>query len=166
MFRLAKLSFTIILSIFIFNTSFAQRKRLPFDVVVKTNDSKRFHGSLAAVNGTELVLIDNENLEQHLSYTKIKSIKVFKNHKDVGYGLITSALAAAAIVAGQTADDANVAVAIAVGGTVTVVGLSLLLHNVIHGAEASMKSSKEKIDYLSVNEKLSKYILKDPSVKP
>ena len=164
--RLAKLSFTLILSVFFFNTSFAQKKRVPFDVVIKTSESQRFHGSLAAINGAELVLVDNKDLEQHVSYTKIKSIKVYKKHKDVAYGLITSALAAAAIVGGQSVDDANVAVVIAVGGTATVVGLSLLLHNVIHGPEATLKSSKEKIDYQSVSQKLGNYVLKDQSVKP
>lgn len=164
--RLTKLSFTFILTVFVFNFSYAQKKRIPFDVVIKTTENQRFHGSLAAINGAELVLLDRKDVAQHLSYTKIKSIKVYKKHNDVAYGLVTSALAAGAIVAGQSVDNSSAAVAIALGGTVAVVGTSMLLHNVIHGPEASLKASRGTIDFQSVNQKLGKFVLKDASIKP
>ena len=84
----------------------------------------------------------------------------------MGYAIVTSALAAGAIVAGQSANDGNVATLIGVGGTISVVALSMVLHNVIHGAEVTLKADKEKIDYQSVNTKLSKYLVKDLSIKP
>ena len=164
---LAKFSLTIILTLFVCNTSFAQKQqRSPYDVLVVTAEKQRLHGTIAAINATELVLVDRKDIAQHIEYAKINRIKVFKKHADVGYAIVTSALAAGAIVAGQSANDGNVATLIGVGGTISVVALSMVLHNVIHGAEVTLKADKEKIDYQSVNTKLSKYLVKDLSIKP
>lgn len=162
----AKLSLTFALVIFISTIGYAQKRRIPNDVVVTTLEKKRFHGSLAAINASELVLIDHQDQQKRIKFEQISRVKVYKKHKDVGYALVTSALAAAAIVGGQAVNDGNVATAIAVGGTVTVVGLSMVLHNVLHGPEVSLKAGKDKMDYLTISEKLGKYILKDASVKP
>lgn len=163
---LAKLSFTFALTMFVSTISYAQKRRIPNDVVITTLEKQRFHGSVAAINATELVLIDNKDRQHRITFEQINRVKVYKKHSDVGYGIITSALAAGAIVGGQAVSDSNVATAIAVGGTIAVVGLSMVLHNVIHGAEVSLKAGEDKIDYQTLSEKLNKYILKDSSVKP
>ncbi len=164
---LAKLSFTIILTLFICSISVAQKThRSPYDVLIVTAEKQRMHGTIAAINATELVLIDSKDVAQHIDYKKINRIKVFKRHADVGYAIVTSALAAGTIIAGQTAGDGNVATAIAVGGTISVVALSMVLHNVIHGAEVTLKANKEEIEYKTVNAKLSKYVFSSSSVKP
>ncbi len=164
---LAKLSFTVILTVFICNISFAQQKRRPaFDAVVITVEKQRIHGTIGAINGAEMVLVDGNNIAHHLDYTKIDRIKVYKKHTDIGYAAVTSALAAGAIIAGQSANDGNVATLISVGGTIGVVALSMVLHNAIHGPEASIKAKKEKIDYQSVTAKFSKFVLSDSSIKP
>jgi len=59
-----------------------------------------------------------------------------------------------------------VAVIVGVGGTAAVVGLSMVLHGVIHGPEVKMKASRETIDYKTVSEKLTKYIVNDASLRP
>lgn len=156
---LVKFSFAICFSLFIFNTSYAQsKKRAPYHAIVITEDIK-YHGRIAAINEGELVLTDKKDVSQQISYDKISSIKVFKTHGDIGYTVVTAALATGTIVAAQSIDDSNTAVLVGVGGTAAVVGLSMVLHNVIHGAEVKMKASKEKIDYSTVAEKLKKYVV-------
>lgn len=163
---LAKASFTIFLLLFITSITYAQKKkRAPYNAIVNTNEV-RYHGKISAINQTDLVLIDRKDVAHQIPYGKINRIKIFKTHSDVGYAVVTGALAAGTIVAGQSVDDANVALLVGVGGTAAVVGLSMAFHNVIHGAEAKMKASKEKIDYNTVSQKLSKYVVNDTSVKP
>lgn len=161
---LAKLSCTAILTLIFFNISYAQKKRIaPYNAVVMAE--KRFHGKIIAINEIELVLVDRKNVVQNISFQKISRIKVYKAHKDVGYAIVTGALAAGTIVAAQAIDDANVAMLVGVGGTAAVVGLSMVLHNVIHGAEVKMKSTKEKIDFDNVSKKLTPYIVNDAALK-
>lgn len=160
---LAKSSFTILLMLFIVNISFAQkRKKVPYNAVIIA-EGKRFHGKISSITETHIVLTDKKDVAQNIPYQNINRITIHKSHSDAGYAVITGALVAGAIVAGQSVDDANVAVLVGVGGTAAVVGLSMALHNVIHGAEAKMKAKKEKIDYTSVSQKLSKYIVSDNS---
>lgn len=163
---LAKASFTICLILFATNISYAQKKkRVPYNAVVNTKDV-RYHGKISAINQTDLVLVDKKDVTHQIPYGKINRIKIFKAHGDVGYAIVTGALAAGTIVAAQSIDDANVALLVGVGGTAAVVGLSMALHNVIHGAEVKMKAGKEKIDYNTVSQKLSKYVVNDTSVRP
>lgn len=163
---LVKSSFTILLTLLIVNISYAQKKkRAPYSAVVNT-EGKKIHGKIASINETELVLVDRNEVSQRIPYQGITRIKVLKAHSDIGYGIVTSALAAGTIVAAQSVDDSAVAVAIGVGGTAAVVGLSMALHSVIHGAEVKMKANKETIDYKTVTEKLSKYIVNDASLRP
>lgn len=163
---LAKSSFTIFLMLFIISISYAQKKkRAPYNAVIIA-EGQRFHGKITAINESNLVLVDKKDIAQNISYQKINRIKVYKTHSDIGYAVVTTALVAGTIVAGQSIDDANVAILVGVGGTAAVVGLSMALHNVIHGAEAKMKASREKIDYSTVSQKLSKYVVSDTSAKP
>ncbi|MGV3545703.1 MAG: hypothetical protein ACO1N4_01490 [Pedobacter sp.] len=156
---LVKSSFTIFLMLLFVNISYAQKKkRAPYHAVVIAEDVK-YHGKITAINQTELLLVDKKDIAHQISYNKINRIKVFKTHGDVGYAVVTGALAAGTIVAAQSIDDANVAMLVGVGGTAAVVGLSMVLHDVIHGAEVKMKASKEKIDYNSASQKLSKYVV-------
>lgn len=141
------------------NISYAQKKKRTAYHAVVIADDVRYHGKITAINQTELVLIDKKEVTHQLSYNKINRIRVFKTHGDVGYAVVTGALAAGTIVAAQSIDDANVAMLVGVGGTAAVVGLSMVLHDVIHGAEVKMKASKEKIDYNSVSQKLNKYVI-------
>lgn len=156
---LVKYSFTIFLSLFFINISFAQKmQRPPYSAVVIV-DGKKIQGKITAINESDLVIVDKKDVAQNIPYQKISQIKVLKSHNDVGYGVATAALAAGTIVAGQAIDDSTTALIVGVGGTVAVVSLSMILHNVIHGPELKMKASKEKIDYKTASEKLSKYIV-------
>jgi len=163
---LVKSSFTIFLALFIVNISYAQKKkRAPYSAVVNTED-KKIHGKITAINETGLVLVDRNEATQSIPYQNITRIKVLKAHNDVGYGIVTGALAAGTIVAANSVDDSAVAVIVGVGGTAAVVGLSMVLHGVIHGPEVKMKASRETIDYKTVSEKLTKYIVNDASLRP
>lgn len=154
---LVKPSFTIFLLFFLVGTGYAQSKKQTSYNTIVIAEGQRFSGKITAINETELIVEDKKAVSKRISYEKISSIKVFKRHSDVGYAIITGALAAGTIVAGQTGNDANTAMLVGVGGTVAVVSLSMILHNVIHGPEVKMKASKEKINYKTVSEKLNKY---------
>ncbi|WAC42194.1 hypothetical protein [Pedobacter sp. SL55] len=164
---LAKSSFTIILLLFIVNISYAQeKKRAPYTALLITDAKQKVHGKIIAINDTALVLVDKKELTRTIAYQKIKKIKILKRHSDVGYAIITGGLVGGAIVAAQSVDDGAVAVLVGAGGTAAVAGLSIALHNVIHGAELKIDASKEKIDYQNMSQKLSKYIVNDIALKP
>ncbi len=149
------------------NISYAQKqKRAPYNAVVLLEGKQRIHGKITAINDNALVLVDKNDMSHPIAYQKILSIKVYKRHGDVGYGIVTGALAAGAIVAAQTIDDSAAATIVGVGGTIAVVGLSMTLHNVFHGAEVKINASKEKINATTMSQKLSKYIVDDIALKP
>ncbi|WP_343531223.1 hypothetical protein [Pedobacter sp.] len=163
---LAKSSFVFLLTLLFINVAFAQKKRAPFTALVFVEGSQKVHGKITAINETELVLVDKRDVSHSVAYQKINRIKVYKHRSDVGYAVITGALAAGTIAAAQSIDDANVAILVGVGGTAAVVSLSMILHNVIHGAELKIDAKKEKIDYENMSQKLSKYLVNDASLKP
>jgi len=163
---LAKSSLVFLLTFFCINFAFAQKKRAPFTALVFVEGNQKVHGKITAINETELVLVDKRDVSHPVAYEKINRIKVYKHRSDVGYAVITGALAAGTIAAAQSIDDANVAILVGVGGTAAVVSLSMILHNVIHGAELKIDAKKEKIDYNSMLQKLSKYLVNDASLKP
>lgn len=164
---LAKSSFIVILSLFIFNISHAQeKKRAPYTALLVTDAKQKVHGKIIAINDTALVLVDKKEMTRAIAYQKIKKIKILKHHSDVGYAIVTGALVGGAIVAAQSVDDGAVAVLVGAGGTAAVAGLSIALHNVIHGAEIKIDADKEKIDYQNMSQKLSKYIFNDIALKP
>lgn len=164
---LAKSSFTIILLLFFATIGYAQKiKRAPYTALVFTEGKQKAHGKIIAINDTALVLVDKTETTQFITYPKINKIKVLKRHSDVGYAIITGALAGGAIVAAQSVDDGAVAVMVGAGGTAAVTGLSIALHNVIHGAELKIVASEEKIDYQNLSQKLGKYIVNDIALKP
>lgn len=164
---LVKSSFTIFLMLLLVNICYAQKKnRAPYSAIVHLEGKQRIHGKITAINDTALVLADKNDIIHPIAYQKILSLKVFKRHGDVGYALVTGALAAGAIVAAQSIDDSAAATIVGVGGTIAVVGLSMTLHNVFHGAEVKIKASKEKINAATMSQKLSKYIVNDVATKP
>jgi len=163
---LAKSSLALLLTLLFVNVGFAQKKRAPFTAIVFVEGSQKIHGKITDINETALVLVDKKDIAHPIAYQKINRIKVYKHRSDVGYTVVTGALAVGTIVAAQSIDDANVAVLVGIGGTAAVVSLSMILHNVIHGAEVKIDSKKETIDYNSISQKLSKYIVNDIALKP
>lgn len=147
---------------------FAQQKRAraPYAAVVFTEGKEKYFGKITAITDTAITLVNKKDVVSNIRYNRITRIKVYKHRGDIGYSLITGALAVGSIVAAQSIDDGNVATVVGIGGTAAVVGLSMALHNVIHGPEVKMKASKEKIDYNSVNSKLAQYIVNDSALKP
>lgn len=164
---LVKSSFTIFLLLLIVNISYAQKKkRAPYTALVSTVENLKVHGKIVAINDTALVLVDKREETKTIAYQNISKIKILKRHGDVGYAVVTGALVAGTIVAAQTADDGAVALLVGAGGTAVVAGLSIALHNVIHGAELKVDARKEKIDYQNISQKLNKYIVNDIALKP
>ncbi|WP_113636821.1 hypothetical protein [Nubsella zeaxanthinifaciens] len=154
-----KLLLPILLTIGFVNFGFAQvQKKFRYNAIVTTQDKQKVRGQITLISDTALTLVDKRNITSAINYKKISSIKVFKSHKDIGYAIVTGALAAGAIVTAQSIEDANTAILVGVGGTTAVVALSMILHGAIHGAEVKMKADREKIDYSTVSEKLSKYV--------
>jgi hypothetical protein len=154
-----KLLLPILLTIGFVNFGFAQaQKKYRYNAIVTTQDKQTVRGAIKTINDTALILVDRRSIVKSITYSKIKSIKVFKSHKDIGYAIVTGALTAGAIVTAQSIEDANTAILVGVGGTTVVVALSMILHNAIHGAEVKMRADKEKIDYQNVSNKLGKYV--------
>ncbi|SOD17494.1 hypothetical protein [Pedobacter xixiisoli] len=164
---LVKSSFTIFLLLLFVNISYAQKvKRAPYNALVYIAGNMKVHGKITAINDTALVLVDKKDVTHAIAYQKIERIKVFKRHGDVGYAVATGALIAGSIVASQSIDDGATAMLVGIAGTATVAGLSIALHNVLHGAELKINASKEKIDYQNLSQKLGKYIVNDIALKP
>lgn len=145
---------------------YAQHKRAPYNAVILTDGKEKVFGKITAITDSTITLVNKKDIATNIRYGRINRIKVYKYRSDIGYGLITGGLAVGTIAVAQSIDDGNVATVVGIGGTAAVVGLSMALHNVIHGPEIKMKASKEKIDYNSVNSKLAKYIVNDVSLKP
>lgn len=164
---LVKYSFTIFLMLCMFSISYAQnKKRAPYNAVVFTDAKEKVFGKITAITESGITLVNKKDIATNVKYEHINRIKVYKYRGDVGYSIATGALAVGAIVAAQSIDDSNAAMAVGIGGTVGIVALSMALHNVIHGPEIKMEAKKEKIDYNSVNSKLAKYIVTDTALKP
>lgn len=142
------------------------KKRAPYTALIATEREQKVHGKIIAINDTALVLVDKKEMTKTIGYQSISKIKILKRHGDVGYAIVTGALVGGAIAAAQSADDGAVALMVGAGGTAVVAGLSIALHNVIHGAELKMDANKEKIDYQSISQKLSKYIVNDIALMP
>lgn len=163
---LAKSSLALLLTLLFINVSFAQKKRAPFTAIVFVEGNQKIHGKITDINESTLVLVDKRDVAHPIAYQKISRIKIYKHRSDVGYAAVTGALAVGTIVAAQSIDDANVAVLVGIGGTAAVISLSMILHNVIHGAELKIDAKKETIDYNNISQKLSKYIVNDVALKP
>ncbi|MNK08656.1 hypothetical protein D3C87_265990 [compost metagenome] len=164
---LVKSSFILFLLLLFVNISYAQKiKRAPYHALVSIEGQEKIHGKITAINNEALVLVDKRDVTHQVPYQKISQIKVFKRHGDVGYAVATGAIIAGTIVASQSIDDSTTAMLVGVGGTAVVAGLSIALHNVIHGAELKINASKEKIDYQNLSQKLSKYVVNDIALKP
>lgn len=163
---LIKSSLVLLLTLLFANVGFAQKKRAPFTAIVFIDNNQKIHGKITDINESALVLVDKKDIAHPIAYQKISRIKIYKHRSDVGYAAVTGALAVGTIVAAQYIDDANLAVLVGIGGTAAVVSLSMILHNVIHGAELKIDAKKETIDYNSISQKLSKYIINDIALKP
>jgi hypothetical protein len=151
----------------IYSFSFAQKqKRAPYNAIINTLTDGKFFGKITAINDTEILLSDKRDVQKGIKYSDIKKIRIFKYRNDIGYTAVTGALALGTIAAAQSFEDQSTSLIVGIGGTLAVVTLSALLHNVFHGAEIKMDATKDIIEFPSVSKKLGKYVVTDPSLKP
>lgn len=156
-----KVTLSFLLFVSISQLGFSQKIIKPlYNTVVKTNNGQKQIGKLIAINNNSIAISNRNNVVSEISYVDVKKIKVYKRHKDIGYTTISGVLALGSIAAAQSIDDANTALLVGVGGTLGVVGLSMILHNLVHAPEAKLLARKEKINYNSVSQKLTKFVLK------
>lgn len=153
-------SFFALVFILSFSLPILAQKKVVFITKAYLNNHEIIKGKLSNVNDTAIFITDRQGQIKQALFKNLVKIKVLKHHNDLGYGLITGALAVGAVGLAQTVDDGGKATLIGVGGTIAIVGLGAALHSVFHPAAFKVENKKEAITFANTGNKLSPYINK------
>lgn len=153
-------SFFALVFILCFSLPVLAQKKVVFITKAYLNNHEILKGKLSNINDTALFITDRQGMVKHALFKDLTMIKVLKRHNDLGYGLITGALAVGTVALAQTTDDGGKAALIGVGGTIAVVGLGVALHNVFHPAVFKADAKKEALTFANTENKLGPYIIK------
>lgn len=135
----------------------AQEVPTIYYAVIQNQNGEKVSGLVSDINSDGINLSTKKAQDFHISYQHIKTLKIFKKHKDLAFSLITGAAAVGAIIAAQQVNDGGQSTLIGIGGTLSVVALSMWLHSIIHKPELKMKTKTEQINYQTVSAKFPQF---------
>lgn len=148
----------VVLLIFAVQDLSAQQANSVFVTQIKSNNGDKSTGLLTHISTDSLQITTKNRVVKSVALADIKQLKVLKRRNDLGYAILTGALATGAIITAQTLDDGGTATLVGIGGSAVIVTAAMLLHNAIHKPELKIESTTQPITYQLAKEKLLPYM--------